>query len=381
LSIAALAALLSGCGETPQTGGGGIEIPNGLTLTVNSADNKPVKGVAVRLLARESWTRRTVDGSAVVLDTAITDSTGKVSFVLPAGEGYWVEASTGAMGLREQGDGPESKTVVLTSLSKISGYLGAGSISGVRVRLAGTDRATVTDAQGRFVFDSVPRSGYSMVGQTGASRKLTQLGDVGVGIEPAVVQGLNNDTTAVVLDDFVDGDNIWRLHGVFGSGYWWFAANHPDPSKVFGVQGAWQGVKSDGIRRWMAMSVDASTMASPWASLGVDFGAKAGVLPQLSGAQDFRLFVRGKGDWTLSLVVDEADGESVHWTSSVIAIDSAWKTIRVSPSALVSDRGAGEVWSAKPRKVRQFMLQTATTGNVDLGEVAVEGASLGDWAK
>ena len=44
-------------------------------------------------------------------------------------------------------------------------------------------------------------------------------------------------------------------------------------------------------------------------------------------------------------------------------------------------QGATEAWSAKPRKVRQFMLQTGTTGNVDLGELAVEGATLGDWAK
>ncbi len=234
LSVAFLTFLV-GCGEAPQAGGGGIEIPNGLTLTVNSADNKPVKNVAVRLLARESWTRRTVEGADVVLDTAFTDSLGKVSFALPAGEGYWVEASTHGMGLRVQGDGPESKTAVLASLSKISGYLGAGPVAGVRVRLAGTSRTTLTDAQGRFVFDSIPQSGYSMVGQTGASRKLTQLGDVDLGLAPAVAQGLDNDTTAVVLDNFADGDNIWLLHGLFGSGYWWIAANNPDLTKVFGI--------------------------------------------------------------------------------------------------------------------------------------------------
>jgi hypothetical protein len=247
--------------------------------------------------------------------------------------------------------------------------------------LAGTSRTTLTDAQGRFLFDSIPQSGYSMVGQTGSSRKLTQLGGVELGLNPAVVQGLNNDTAAVVLDDFADGDNIWLLHDLFGSGYWWIAADNPDLSKVFGIQGAFQGVKTDGIRRWMAVNVDASSMSSPWAGLGVDFGAKGGVLPELSAAKDFRLFVRGKGAWTLAVVVDEANGEAVHWTSSVIALDTAWNTVRVGTAALVSDKGATEVWSAKPRKVRQFLLQTTGAGKLDLGEVAVEGASLGDWAK
>lgn len=377
----AFATVLVGCGESPQAGGGGIEIPNGLNLTVNSADNKPVKNVAVRLLARESWMRRTVDGSAVVLDSATTDSQGKVSFRLPTGEGYWVEASTGGMGLRLQGDGPESRTAILASLSRISGFLGAGPIAGVRVRLAGTARTTLTDAQGRFEFDSIPQSGYSVVGQNGASRKLTQLGGVDLGLDPAVAQGLNNDTSTVVLDDFADGDNIWLLHGLFGSGYWWLSANDPDLSKVFGVQGAWDAVKTDGIRRWMAVSVDASAMTSPWASLGVDFGAQGGVLPELSNAQDLRLLVRGKGDWTVSLVVDEVGGESVHWTSSVIPIDSTWKTVRLNTAALLSDKGSSEIWNAKARKVRQFLLQTSGAGKIDLGEVAVEGATLGDWAK
>ncbi|MEN9307852.1 MAG: hypothetical protein RL173_1784 [Fibrobacterota bacterium] len=380
LSVAFLTFLV-GCGEAPQAGGGGIEIPNGLTLTVNSADNKPVKNVAVRLLARESWTRRTVEGADVVLDTAFTDSLGKVSFALPAGEGYWVEASTHGMGLRVQGDGPESKTAVLASLSKISGYLGAGPVAGVRVRLAGTSRTTLTDAQGRFVFDSIPQSGYSMVGQTGASRKLTQLGDVDLGLAPAVAQGLDNDTTAVVLDNFADGDNIWLLHGLFGSGYWWIAANNPDLTKVFGIQGAFQAVTTDGIRRWMAVTVDATAMASPWAGLGIDFGAKGAVLPEWSAAQDLRLNLRGKGGWSVAVVVDEVDGESVHWTSSVMTLDTAWSTIRVPFASLVSDRGPAEVWSAKPRKVRQFLLQTAEAGRLDLGELAVDGATLGDWAK
>lgn len=378
--LAAGLALLVGCGQDPQSGGGGIEIPNGLNLTVASADDKPVSGVAVRLMARESWAQRTIEGGAVVLDSGRTDSAGRISFRLPQGEGYWVEASTGGMGVRLQGDKPETRRAYLAPLSRLEGYLGAGPIAGVEVRLAGSTRRTVTDANGRFRFDSLPQSGYSMVARTGASRRLAQLGEVGIGLDPVDAQGLVNDTASVVLDNFADGDNIWLLRGLFGSGYWWLAANNPDLRAVFGTGGAWESLNTDGVDRWMQVVVDASAMPNqPWAGLGLDMGARDAVLPELSGATDIRFRVRGAGRWSLKL--EEVRGDTTITWASAFDVTDSWTTVRVDTSSLAPDATPMEVWSARPRKVRQIIFQTTESGNLDVAELAIEGANLGDWKR
>lgn len=380
IALAAGLALLGGCGQDPQSGGGGIEIPNGLNLTVASADDKPVSGVAVRLMARESWAQRTIEGGSVVLDSGTTDSAGRISFELPQGEGYWVEASAGGMGVRLQGDKPETKTAYLAPLSRLDGYLGSGPIAGVKVHLAGSTRSAVTDANGRFHFDSLPQSGYSMVARTGASRRLAQLGEVGIGLDPADAQGLANDTVSVLLDNFADGDNIWLLRGLFGSGYWWLAANNPDLKTVFGVGGAWESVKTDGVDRWMQVVVDATAMPDqPWAALGLDMGKPDAVLPELSGATGFRFRSRGVGRWSIKL--EEVRGDSSITWASAFDVGSAWASVRVTSASLSPENGAPEAWSSRTRKVRQIMFQTTESGALDLAELVVEGASLGDWTK
>lgn len=378
--LAAGLALLVGCGQDPQSGGGGIEIPNGLNLTVASADDKPVSGVAVRLMARESWAQRTIEGGAVVLDSGRTDSAGRISFALPQGEGYWVEASTGGMGVRLQGDKPETRRAYLAPLSRLEGYLGAGPIAGVEVRLAGSTRRTVTDANGRFRFDSLPQSGYSMVARTGASRRLAQLGEVGIGLDPVDAQGLVNDTASVVLDNFADGDNIWLLRGLFGSGYWWLAANNPDLRAVFGTGGAWENLGTDGVDRWMRVVVDATAMPNqPWAGLGLEMGLRDAVLPELSNATGFRFRVRGTGRWSLKL--EEVRGDTTITWASAFDVTDSWTTVRVGTSSIAPDASPMEVWSARPRKVRQIIFQTTESGSLDVAELAIEGANLGDWKR
>lgn len=372
-------ALLAGCGQDGQVGGGGIEIPNGLNLTVASADKKPVPNAAVRLLARESWTRRTAEGGSVVLDSGLTDSDGRISFKVPQGEGYWLEASAGGMGLRIQGDSGETRTVYLSPLSKLTGYLGSGPISGVKVHLAGSSRVAVTDARGRFEFDSLPQSGYSMVASNGTGRRFAQLGEVGVGLDPVDAQGLANDTSRVLLDDFSDGDNVWLLDGLFGRGCWWIAGNDPDLAKIFGIAEAWQGVKTGGQDRWMSISVDAAAMTAPWAGLGLDLGPQGGVLPELSKASAFVLRAQATGTWNLQVLEDRGT-ESALW-STPIEIPAAWGVVRISTASLVAQSGAQESWNARPRKVRKMVFWTAASGQIDLSELSVEGANLGDWGR
>jgi hypothetical protein len=379
-SALSMAVLLAGCGSDSQVGGGGIEIPNGLNLTVNAADNKPAQGVAVRLLARESWLKRTLQGGSVVLDSAVTDANGQVSFRVPESEGYWIEAAAGSMGLRMEGDGPGSKTAVLSSLSRLTGTLSGDPRGGVSVRLAGTSRTSRTDDSGRFAFDALPQAAYSVVGQEPGSQKLSHLGGAVVGYMASEMRAEAPDSESVVLDDFADGDNVWSLKDLFGSAYWWIAANGKDLASVFGIDGSWKAVQSDSSGRWMGISVDGTRLdANPWAGLGLDLGPSTGTFPEFSAATSIRIQVRVRGDWNLN-VVEERGDSMVTWVAPIPA-DSTWSTRRIATSELVPTSGGPEAWNARRRKVRQFMFQTSTSGRLDLGELAVEGASLSDWAK
>jgi hypothetical protein len=380
-SIAFSIVVLVGCGSDSQVGGGGgIEIPNGLTLTVSATDNQPAQGVAVRLLARESWVKRTLAGGSAVLDSAVTDSLGRVGFEVPTGEGYWIEASTGNMGVRMEGDGPGSKNAVLSSLSRLTGILTGEPKAGVRVRLAGTSRTSVTDDSGRFRFDSLPQSAYSVVGQDPGSQKLSNLGGAVVGTQPTDIHTKAIDTGSVVLDDFADGDNVWALTDLFGSAYWWIAASGEDLTSVFGVDGSLKAIQSDSTRRWMGITVDGSRLGgNPWAGLGLDLGPSNGTFPDFSAASSIRIQVRGKGTWNLNLIEERGDS-MVTWAAS-IPVDSSWSTRRIAASNLAPTSGNPEAWNARRRKIRQFLFQTSASGHLDLGELAVEGASLSDWAK
>lgn len=377
------AGLLAGCGSDSQVGGGGgIEIPNGLNLTVNASDNQPASGVAVRVLARESWLQRTLLGGSVVLDSGVTDDQGRASLQVPTGEGYWVEATRGSQGVRLEGSGTDPQSVVLASLSRLSGVVTDSPRAGIRVRLAGTSRTTLTDAQGRFQFDGLPQSGYSLVSQDEGTRTLSRLGKAQLGGQSLDVAVNLPAPGTLVLDDFADGDNVWALRDLFGTAYWWLAASGEAGVKgAFGVDGVWKAMQSDGSgNHWIGAVLDGTSLgSSPWAGVGLDMGPSTGWLPDLSKATALRIRVRGRGIWNLNLIEKRGTTE-VTWASPV-SLDTIWTEIRIPTADLQSTAGPSETWGSQERVIRQILLQTSAGGQLDLGELAVEGTSLADWAK
>lgn len=359
---------LWGCGDG-NMGGGGIEVPNGLNVTVTSTGAAAPRGAKVRLLARESWSARIASGTSVALDSAWTDSTGHVGFRLPSNkEGWWIEVVSESMGVRAQGDGPGNVSVDLRPLSKLSGSLGAGPIAGVSVHLAGSDRVAVTDAAGRFQFDSLPQGVWNLVARP--HKAMAALATVDLALAPASVQGLSVDTTAVLLDDFSDGSNVWNLHGIFGSGYWWLASADTI-AKVFGTTSTSNMIRTDGSAYWLSASV--ATPVGSWAGVGIDMGLATGFLPELSGFTGVRVRCRGNGSWTFAL--DDLSSPNNNWTAA-LTLDTAWSTVRIPASALA--RG-GDVWNSAPRRIRQIVFQTTNPGKIEIGGVWLEGASLSDW--
>jgi len=198
---------------------------------------------------------------------------------------------------------------------------------------------------------------------------------VDLALDPLSLQGLADDTSTVVLDDFSDGTDIWNLHGLFGGGYWWIAAAG-DLTQVFGVAGAWNSVTGDGQSHWISFRPDLSGISNAWANVGLDFGVAAGPLPELSRMQALRLVCRGTGSWTFTMV-EQLAASTRHWNAG-ISLDTGWTTVRIPATSLAD---SGLVWSAGTHRVKQIMFQTTGSGTLEIREVALEGVSLSNWSK
>lgn len=376
---AVLAVVLAGCGQE-NAGGGGIEIPNGLGVTV-TASGAARKGVKVRALARESWTTRLSSNRSVVVDSAYTDSLGQATLHCPSGEGCWVEAHSGNLGARmEENAGGGSVSLDLASLSSLRGNLGSGPISGVEIHLAGSDRVVVTDAAGAFRFDALPQSSstwkWNLIARPNKGGRLALLTTVALTQDSISVQGLSDDTESVLLGDFSSGNNDWNLQGLFGHCYWWISTNGAD-SSVFGLTSAFNAIKNDGVIHYLSLPVNLSGVTTPWANTGLNLGSDTGLLPELSGFTDFRLKVRGTGTWTFHAVERVSSDSTRDWTAS-FSMDTSWTTVRIAATSLSS---ASLVWAASSRRVGEIVFQTNGNGKLEIAEVALKGASLSDWSK
>ena len=377
---AVLAVVLAGCGQE-NAGGGGIEIPNGLGVTV-TVSGAARKGVMVRALARESWTTRISSNRSVVVDSAYTDSLGHATLHCPSGEGCWIEALSGAMGARvEQDAGKGSVSLALASLSSLKGNLGNGPISGVEIHLGGSDRVVRTDAAGSFRFDSLPQSSstwkWNLVARPKATGRLALLAAVARTSHSVSVQGLADDTESVLLEDFSSEDIGWNLQDLFGHCYWWISTNGADLD-VFGVANPpSSAIRNDGTFHYISLPVNLSGVSNPWANTGLNLGSDTGFLPELSAFKDVRLKVRGTGTWTFHAVERVSSDSTRDWIAD-FSMDTSWTTVRIAATAL----SCGNLkWAASSRRVGEIVFQTNGNGKLEIAEVALEGASLSDWSK
>jgi hypothetical protein len=369
----ALAGILWGCGQG-NLGGGGIEVPNGLS---RDGDRLHGRGPPRRQGAPSGQgivdrTRR-FRPCPWRLDSALDGRPregGLPSSLRRRGLGGGDLRRFGhEIASRQRPPGlPGTDAAV-----HLEGNLGTGPISGVRIRLGGSDRTTVTDANGAFQFDSLPQGTWNLVAQPG--KALAALKTVDLGLDPLSAQGLADDTNSVLLDDFSDGTNVWNLQGLFGDGYWWIQAAAAT-EQVFGVSGAWNAVTGDGTSHWISIPVNLAGVANPWADAGLDLGTANGVLPELSNLQSVRIKYRGNGTWTFAMVEQLSDTTRA-WTAN-LALDTAWTTVDIPAGSLSSP---GQTWNSAPRHVRQMLFQTSSSGKLEIAQVSLEGASISNWSR
>lgn len=376
----AAACLLAGCAsqadDVAGNNGGGIEIPNGLAVTVKDSAGRAVAGAHVRRLAASRWSELAQAGKAVVLDDALTDADGKASLSWEKGSDAWIEVLDGfGHGARAAASDSGRISVQVAALQRLSGTWPDSLLRPSQLRLAGTARYSSLDASGKFAFDAIPQGAYELVAEVAEVLHPAGSGKVdGQGVQQLA---LSLDTGAIVLDDFKDGDNVWKLTDLFGPGYWWISSSETDTKKIFGIESTVQAIHTDSGQHYFGVVVS-ETDTSVWSNFGVSMGAGY-VYPNIRSMRDLRVAVRGQGRWRAILNVADELGKTEMWQScALLSADSSWKTLRLRPQDFCLMADPAKAWTGTKRLVTPI-LQIQGDGWMDLREIALEGVTLEDW--
>lgn len=377
----AAACLLVGCAsqvdDVAGNNGGGIEIPNGLTVTVKDSLGKPVAKARVRRLAASRWSELMQTGKSVLLETAVTNADGKASLAWEPETDAWIEVLDSAgRGVRKGVNDSGTVALQVAALRQLSGTWPDSLPKPTRLQLAGTARSCALNASGKFSFDSLPQGNYGVVAEVADVMHPAGSGAVDAQGTQQIVLSL--DTGAIVLDDFEDGDNVWKLSDMFGPGYWWLSSmDISQVKKIFGIESTVQAIRSDSGRHCFGVTVSEPD-TTVWSNFGLSMGAGY-VFPDIRGMRDLRVTVRGGGHWRAILNVADELGKTEMWqTSDTLSVDSSWKTLRLRPMdfRLVAD--PAKAWTGTKRLLKPI-LQIQGGGWMDLREIALEGVTLEDW--
>ena len=375
----AAACLLVGCAsqvdDVAGNNGGGIEIPNGLTVTVKDSLGKPVAKARVRRLAASRWSELMQAGKSVLLETAVTNADGKASLAWEPETDAWIEVLDSAgRGVRKGVNDSGTVALQVAALRQLSGTWPSNLPRPTRLQLAGTAHSCALNASGKFSFDSLPQGNYGVVAEVDAT--LHPAGNAKIDTQGKAQLSLNLDTGAMVLDDFEDGDNVWKLSGLFGPGYWWISSKDT-VKKVFGIESTVQAIQSDSGRHYFGVVVSEAD-TSAWSNFGISMGSGY-VYPNILNMRDLRVTVRGRGHWRAVVNVMNASGNSEMWqTSDTLSVDSTWKTLRLRPQDFYLVADPAKTWTGTKRLVTPI-LQIQGGGWMDLREIALEGVTLEDW--
>lgn len=385
--LCGLAILLGGCAsggdEVAGNSGGGIEIPNGLVVVVKDQAGKLAAHATVRLVAASDWSSRLASGHAVLLDSAETDSLGVAHLHHSSvGADAWVEARSIDQGTRVGVLEQNRMDLSMASLKTISGTWPSSLARPQKLWLAGTLQSAVLDSSGRYRFDSVIQGSFSLVAGY-PTFGLMPAGQVQIGAAGVQRLAVSLDTAGVVLDDFEDGDVLWKQGDLFGPGYWWVSADSKlHLVDVYGVTEAKTLVKTDasGNHYFHAAPMLDTSVPGAWANFGVNLGEDVRSFPDIHAMTSVRVRLRGQGTWTLSLNVRGPNGMEL-WRTTLV-VDSSWKQVEVLPTQFKQVEGvAGGVLTKGPRRLTMPVFQLTGPGWLDVDDLTLVGVTLSDWGK
>lgn len=385
----ALAALLCGCGADRSAEGPGSET-SGLTARVTLPSGEPASGVWVRACDVSGWSERMRTGQSVVLDSQLSDASGRVRFRRFAASRIALEARVGQGVVRAESDQGATDSVVSLPLAA-GGNLRVRVVSGeskVRwVALAGNAGKGTADGAGGWSFGPLAAGWYAVVAATDSG--LTLAGRV------EVDSGALSDTTLsvaagqVLLDDFATASPRNRWGDLLGQGWWYVTTDASEGGTAAVTPGgsmeAWTSsgcpVGAPGCLHF-GFSMD-TTRPAHYALVGQDLDAShagsdtAHVWLDLRRVDTVVLVVRGSGTFSVQFPSKDAAGREFQFRSD-LALPSAWTRVAIPVSAFAPDTANGLSWKSPGWRATCILFLTQGPSDLWISSIALVGPDPSD---
>jgi len=258
-----------------------------------------------------------------------TDDSGRVSLDLPPG--LWrVEAIGKGLGCLWTDSAIITTAVkdrILQSLGRLTGVAKAGS----RVGILGLGYWTTADSAGKYLFPTLPAGVFDV-----RSLEESQQSYVQINPSDSIYAGplVQMSDTAILLEDFEDGDMRHRYGPAVTQG-WWYISGYPSafifPAGVPNTPRLGLTFDSVANSNVFHMVFTPDTTSYPWAEVGVNLGGLNDA--NLSQLQSIHFTARGTGEFCLRIVSPLLEqGQTL---SHCTILDSTWTTYRIPIDSIV----------------------------------------------
>lgn len=360
---------LSAC-SNDSTAGRGIwdETENGLAVVIQGEAGIPIPSARVRL----------VSATAVVQDSAISDSTGTAYFEKRPDYGGHVEVSSDAGVARSAfASGDSSLVNTVRAPARLSGSLNAqnGELPS-EVYLYGTSYKAPVASDGSFRFEGIPAGDYAILSAEETSYLYWNESRL-VSDEETVVFLNAPSKDSVLIDDFEDNRGTNLFYALTGSG-WWFT--YGDSTSVISPsfpehgltrEDAYAGNKS--LHETFTMD---STAKNPYALVGFNIGTPPSEDSlhgyDLSKVDSVTFYVKGSGHVFMQFAGMDADLESLIWEME-FDIPSAEEWTQVA--AVLGDDAT---WASIATNIKTINFLVTESADIWLDQVVFYGTSASD---
>ena len=149
--------------------GGTIETTNGISARVVLPSGQPASNIKLKLLDEKDWLAKTKAGESIVLDSAVTDSSGKFFIKTDSTISCGLTADVEDYAIlihnvtQKAIDADFKGKIGLRKKVKYQGSIQDTGTHAVKILLAGTTFSAVVDSAGGFLISDVPPEKYSVV--------------------------------------------------------------------------------------------------------------------------------------------------------------------------------------------------------------------------
>lgn len=360
---------LSAC-SNDSTAGRGIwdETENGLAVLIQGEAGTPIPSARVRL----------VSATAVVQDSAVSDSTGTAYFEKRPDYGGHIEVSSDAGVARSafvSGDSSLSDTV--HAPAKLSGSLNAqsGELPS-EVYLYGTSYKASVDADGSFSFEGIPAGDYAILSAEETSYLYWNESQL-VSDKETVVSLDAPSKDSVLIDDFEDSRGTNLFYALTGGG-WWFTYGDSTsvisptlPERGLTREDAYAGNKS----LHETFTID-STAKNPYALVGFNIGTPPSEDSlhgyDLSKVDSVTFYVKGSGHVFMQFAGFDVDLNSLNWEFEFdIPSAEEWTQVAAVP-------GDDATWASIAANMKTINFLVTESADIWLDQVVFHGTSASD---